>query len=442
MLKALNIKLYPNSQQKTYFGKIFGCSRKVYNLCLDKAITEYENGNNFCNLIAFTDFFHKELLKSEDFIYLNEHNTKILKDSLKNLSTAYSNFFKKVQKDTGFPNFKKRSEEQSIGLYKEAFSKKVFYKENFMFISKNFGFIKYKTSSEYKELLEKYKDEIVRINIKKLKTGEYFAQILIDLKEIKEFPKTDNIIGIDLGVKGFVITSEAEVFENLKLRKKYAKKVARLNRGLARKKLVETGEVHYNKKWKKDVKVKKPSKNHEKNRIKIAKLSKKITDVKKNYIHTVTNSLLRDNQTIVMEDLNVSGMMKNHKLAGAIQDVNLGEFKLTLKYKAEWYGKEIIEISRWFPSSKKCNCCGYIKKDLKLSDRQWTCPNCGESHDRDVNAAINIREEGIRIIGCRTSELTLEEKTSMDDPARDGTLKSMSSMNQEKTNRNILHVVQ
>jgi len=433
MLRAFEIKLYPNKEQEKYLAKVFGCYRKVYNLCLDKAITEYENGNRCNSLSDFGGFFHKELLKNEEFNYLNECNTKILKDSISNLSTAFKNFFKKPNKDTGFPNFKKRTNEQSIGLYSEAFSKKVFEKDNFLFISKKFGEIRYRTSPEYKEIISKYKNEIKRITVVKTLSNEYFAKVLINYKHRKTIKTPINeIIGIDLGIKDFVITSDGEIFENLKFTRKNEKKLKKLQKRLSKKVLVKTDKTYYNKKYKKEVVVKQPSKNREKARVKLSKLNNKIRNQKKNYLHTVTSTLLNDNQIIVMEDLNVKGMMKNHKLAKAIQEVNLGEFKTILRYKSEWYGREIVEIDRFFPSSKLCSVCGYKNTLLKLKDREWLCPECGTHHDRDINASVNIREEGKRKIGSRCPEfIKLEDCPLMDDKELIP-LKSNGSMIQEE----------
>ncbi len=432
MLKALDIRLYPNNIQIEYLNKIFGCYRKVYNLCLDKAKSEYELGENFSSLIDFSNYFHKVLLKSEEYDYLNEHNTKILKDSLSNLQTAYKNFFRTKK---GFPKFKTKSIEQSIGLYKEAFSKKVFDLDNHMFINKTFGQIKYKTSREYKELICKYKNEIIRITIKKTKSNEYHALILIESREVKMLSQTDKIVGIDLGIKDFIITSEGIKFENIKIRNKSEKKLIRLQRQLSKKKLQPTGEFKFNKKYNKDVEIKTPSKNREKARLKLARYNEKLNRIKNDYLHQVCNQLLRENQTIVIEDLNVRGMMKNHHLAKSIQDVSLGRFKEILTYKALWYNKEIVEIDRWFPSSKLCSDCGYKYKELKLSEREWICPECGVIHDRDINAAINILNEGLKIkdkIGKRYPEFKLVEHPTMDDRLGNKVLKSSGVMKQEK----------
>jgi putative transposase len=193
------------------------------------------------------------------------------------------------------------------------------------------------------------------------KTNKYFLSILIDgpINEIKQ--PINNIIGIDLGIKTFVRGSDNSSFENLKLQKTYEKKLKHLNRS-------------------------------------VSKINEKIYNIKQNYLHNITKQLVSDNQTIVIEDLNVSGMMKNHKLSKSIQDVSWGEFRRQLIYKSYWYGRDLILIDRWFPSSKS----GYIYKTLTLNEREWICPVCGNRHDRDLNASLNIRDEGLRILNKAT----------------------------------------
>ena len=211
----------------------------------------------------------------------------------------------------------------------------------------------------------------------------------------KGLQDTDNCIGIDLGVKDFVITSEGEVFNNLHFKKNETTKLTRLQHQLSKKQ--------------------KGSNNRNKVRIKLAKVYKTINDRKQYYLHQVSNSLINENQVICMENLNVKGMVKNHKLAESITEMNFGEFRRILEYKARWYNRKIVFVDRFYPSSKTCHNCGYIFKKLKLSDREWICPNCGKLINRDYNAALNILDEGLRIIGCSTPESTLVDYPTMDD---------------------------
>jgi putative transposase len=226
--------------------------------------------------------------------------------------------------------------------------------------------------------------------------------------------ETDDSVGIDLGVKDFVITSDGEVFDNLHFKKSETKKIKRLQRQLSKKQ--------------------KGSNNRNKVRIKLVKVYKRINDRKQYYLHTVSNSLIDENQVICMEDLNVKGMVKNHNLAESICEMNFGEFRRMLEYKANWYNRKIVFVNRFYPSSKTCHNCGCINKDLKLSDRQWICPNCGEIIERDYNAALNILDEGLRIIGCSTSEFALADYPTADDRLSDEVLKSSGRLKQEVNN--------
>ena len=198
------------------------------------------------------------------------------------------------------------------------------------------------------------------------------------------FNKTNKIVGIDLGIKDLMITSNGEKFENKQFYRKQENKLKKLNRKFAKTQLT--------------------SNNHQKIRVKIAKLNEKIKNQRLWYIHHIVNQLLNENQVIVMEDLNVSGMIQNHKLAKSIQDVSFSELKQILQYKASWEDKQVIFIDRFYPSSKLCSDCGYKNDLLQLSDREWVCPECGVVHDRDINAAVNILNEGKRIIGLSSPE--------------------------------------
>ena len=214
-------------------------------------------------------------------------------------------------------------------------------------------------------------------------------------EEIIKFGQTNERVGIDLGVKDFVITSDGEVFENKHFFKKQEKKIAKLQRQLSKKQ--------------------KGSNNRNKQRVKIAKAFERLTNQKDAYIHGVVNELLTYYDVAFMEDLNVQGMLKNHKLAKAIAEVGFYRFKQILTDKANNNFKQVIEVSRYYPSSKTCSRCGYKNKELTLNDREWTCPICGTHHDRDLNAAMNILMEGERIIGSRTTEFTLVDYPTMDE---------------------------
>jgi len=382
MLKAIKIRLYPTDNQQLYINKLIGSSRYVYNQCLNYKINEYSLWNNTTG-IKDTGRHLTELKQTKE--WLKESHSKVLQQSLINLETAYKNFFKS---GSGFPKFKSRHQNQSCRFPVDAISG---VKGNRINIINQLKSIHYKCSSSDEKYLNKNQDLIKSGTLSKTKTGNYYFSILID-KPNKIIEKTANhIVGIDLGIKDFIVSSEGTRYENLKSKRLNHNKLARLHRELSRKK--------------------KGSKGREEAKIKLSKTYEKLNNIKEYYLHSVINQLLSENQTIVMEDLNVKGMLKNHKLAKSTQELSLNRFKTILRYKAEWYGREVIEVGRWFPSSKLCVACGYRNQELELKDRTWVCPECGVVHDRDLNAARNIRDEGIRIkIGLSSPELTPQEE--------------------------------
>lgn len=375
MLRAIKIRLYPNTNQATQINKLLGCYRVVYNQCLNRKIQSYEENNISENQTTLGHFIHHELLKDDNFVWLREQNTKVLKQALIDMLNAYKNFF---ERHTGYPKFKsKKDNKQSCRFELGAISKKNIYTDYKLSLA-NIKNIKFRCSNKYAEYLQKHKANIRQATLTKLPCGEYYLSILVDGDLTHKIKESHHIVGIDLGIKDFIITSDGEVFENLHFKKNESKKLIRLQKQLSRK---QNG-----------------SNNRNKARIKLAKEYKRITDKKQYYLHQISNYLIDENQVICMEDLNVSGMLKNHKLAESIQEMNFGEFRTMLEYKANWYGKKLVFVDRFYPSSKTCNHCGYINKKLKLSDRQWVCPDCGEIIERDYNAALNIRDEGIRMI--------------------------------------------
>lgn len=376
MLRAIKIRLYPNKTQTEQFNKLLGCYRFVYNQCLARKINSYKENKVSENLFTLGQFVHHELLKDDNFIWLREQNTKVLKQAVNDMLSAYKNFF---TQHNGFPKFKsKRDNKQSCRFELGAISKRNDYTTYKLSLA-NIRNVKFKCNKKYAEYLQKHKPNIKQATLSKLPCGEYYLSILVDGDLIhKGLKYTDNVVGIDLGIKDFVITSNGEVFDNLHFKKSKSNKIKRLQKQLSRKE--------------------KGSNNRNKVRIRLAKAYKKVNDKKQYYLHQVSNTLINENQVICMEDLNVSGMLRNHKLADSIQELNFSEFRRMLEYKANWYGRKLIFVDRFYPSSKTCNHCGYVNKDLKLSDRQWICPQCGEIIERDYNAALNIKDEGVRLI--------------------------------------------
>ena len=376
MLRAIKIRLYPNKTQEQEFNKTLGCYRFVYNHMLARKQDAYKANKTNLGLTELSKYFHHELLKDEEYDWLKEQNTKVMKQSIRQMLTAYDKFFKEHK---GFPKFKSKRDKQSASFPIGAISKKNTFDARKITLTKNLKNIKFRCSDLYFKRLRNYKDNIRSATLSKTKSGNFFLSILMDIPqyEIVKFKKTNKQVGIDLGVKDFVITSDGKKFENKHFFKNDERKLKKLQRQLSKKKV--------------------GSNNRNKQRIKIAKTFERITNKKENYIHYVVNELLMNYDTIYMESLNVSGMVKNHHLAKAIQEVGFFRFKEILNSKAIVNDKKVVLIDKFYPSSKTCSCCGYKNQDLKLSDRHWQCPNCGEIHDRDLNAAKNILREGQRI---------------------------------------------
>ena len=375
MLRAVKIRLYPNSTQATQINKLLGCYRVVYNQCLNRKIKSYEENKVSENRTTLGHFIHHELLKDDNFFWLREQNTKVLKQAVIDMLNAYKNFF---EQHTGYPKFKsKKDNKQSCRFELGAISKRNVYTDYKLSLA-NIKNVKFRCNKKYAEYLQKNRDNIRQATLTKLPCGDYYLSILVDGDLIHKVKESHHTVGIYLGVKDFVVTSDGEVFDNLHFKKNESKKLIRLQKQLSRK---QNG-----------------SNNRNKARLKLAKAYKKINDKKQYYLHQVSNYLIDENQIICMENLNVKGMVRNHKLADSIQEMNFGEFRRMLEYKAQWYGRKIVFVDRFYPSSKTCNECGYVNKTLKLSDRVWICPDCGKIIERDYNAALNIRDEGIRMI--------------------------------------------
>ena len=395
ILRAIKIRLYPNKTQEQTLNKVLGCYRFVYNQMLALKQNAYNKDKSNLGLCELSKFFHGELLKKSEYSWLKEQNTKVMKQAIRQMLTAYDGFFKLGK---GFPKFKSKHDNNSALFPCEAISKSNSFETRHISLTKSLKHIKFHCSNLYFERLQKYKDNIKSATLSKTKSGKFYLSVLISMneEEFKQFSHTNNKVGIDLGVKDFIITSDGEVFENKHFFKESENRIKKLQRRLSKKA--------------------KGSNNRDKIRIKIAKEFEHLTNQRMDYIHNAVNSLLRTYDYIFMENLNVQGMLKNHKLAKAVQELGFYTFKNTLKNKAMMNDKFVIEVDRWFASSKTCHKCGYVYKNLTLGEREWTCPICGEHHDRDLNAAMNILIEGNKIlVGSRTAEFTLVDYPPMDD---------------------------
>lgn len=363
MLKTFEYRLYPNKEQQTLMAKHFGCVRFIYNYMLAYKTKLYETDKKSINKFEMCSMV-TQLKKQDEYSWLKEVNSQSLNVSIYNLEKAYTGFFRDKK---GYPKFKSK------------YSSQVFACPQFVtvdFENKHVYLPKFKTPI-YCEFSRYFEGKIKTCTIKKTKTNKYFISILIDdgLKEIEK-PKItkENSIGIDLGIKDFAILSNGNKIENPKIYRNQEKRLKILQKRASKKQ--------------------KDSKNRKKANLKVALLHEKIHNQRKDFIYKTIRNLFDKNQanTFCLETLNSSGMMKNHKLAKAIQDVSWCMFNQTLEGKCNLEGKNILRIGRFEPSSKTCSNCGYIYKDLTLDIREWECPICHEIHDRDINAAKNIKQ--------------------------------------------------
>lgn len=367
MLKSYKYKLKPNEEQKELLNKHFGSIRFVYNYFLNERKKEYENNkkslNYYDNAKSLT-----ELKKSEEHSWLNEINSQSLQTSLKYLDNAYIGFF---NKRTKFPRFKSRKSKNSFKVPQ--------------FVKLINGKLKIPKFKEPINLIlsRTFTGKIINCTISRTPTNEYFVSFLVET-EHKKLPKTGKSVGIDLGLKDFVVTSDGYKYKNNRYTKKYERELKKHQKHLSRK---TRGSNRY-----------------ERQRMKVAKLHQKITNSRLDNLHKVSSELIKLYDEIFIEDLNIKGMVKNHKLAKHISDASWSKFVELLTYKAEWNDKELVKIDRFFPSSKTCNCCGYINQDLNLTIREWTCKDCGTTLDRDLNASINILKEGYKHKSLGTSD--------------------------------------
>ena len=362
MLKSFVYRLYPNKEQEILLAKHFGCNRFIYNWALNLRKESYEQSGKTISKFELNKMV-TQLAKKEEYSWLQEVLSQSLQQSIQNLDTAYIKFFKEK---TGFPKFKsKRTHRYSYRIPQNV---KIDFEEHKVFLPK-IKWVNIRVDRKFEGLIKS-------VTVKQLPSGKYFVSILVeDSKDYQTKKQIEhaNAVGIDLGIKDFAILSDGTKIENPKFLRIKEQRLKVLQKRLSRKQ--------------------KGSNNRNKQRIKVAKLHEKITNERKDFLQKLTTKLVKESQfdTFCLENLNVSGMMRNHKLAKSIAEVSWYQFTEMLKYKCGWYGKNLVQIGQFEPSTKTCSHCGYKNTELTLKDREWICPVCNTYHDRDINAAINIK---------------------------------------------------
>ena len=378
--RTYKFQLLPNKDQKILLDKHFGCVRFVYNYFLNERKEQYQADKKSDNYYAQAKTLTK-LKKKEETIWLKEVNSQTLQFALRSLDTAYVNFFRGNAK---FPRFKSKKKKNTFTI--PQFTK---------VIGGRIYMPKFKEGIKV-NIHRKIKGKISKFTISKTPTGKYFVSILTEQK-YQPNKKTGKLVGIDLGLKDFAITSDGIKYKNNRYTKKYERQLKKAQQHLSRKQ--------------------KGSNGFEKQRLKVAKIYEKISNTRQDVLHKVSKEIVSNYDIICLEDLGIKNMIKNHKLAKHIADASWGTFVRFVEYKANWNNKSVIKINRFYPSSKTCNVCGYINQDLNLSIRNWTCPKCFTELDRDENASINILKEGLKIYRQGLSITKVEEKSDISNNA-------------------------
>lgn len=356
MILSHKIRIYPNCEQEQFLKKSCGVARFAYNWGLAEWQNQYKNGEkpNHLNLKKQFNF-----IKKQEFPFVCEVSKCCAETAFMNLGRAYKNFFGKRSK---YPKFKKKGIHDSFGL------------DNLKFRvdGKHIKLTKMAPMRMAESL--RFDGKIMSGTVSRV-ADKWYISIAVEVKKDLTLPKTGKFVGVDLGVKDIAITSDGCKFANPRWIQKSEKKLKRLQRELARRQ--------------------RASKRRERTRLRLARQHDRVANQRKDWLHKITTYLVRNNDVIALEDLNVRGMVKNHNLAKAIANVSFGEFNRQIEYKVQMYGKQIYRVDRFFPSSKTCSNCGCVQEKMPLHVREWTCPDCGEHHDRDINAATNLLRQAM-----------------------------------------------
>ena len=373
-LKAYKFRIYPTEEQEIFFAKTFGCVRKVYNLMLDDRKKAYEEvKNDPSKKMAFpTPAKYKK-----EFPFLKEVDSLALANAQLHLDKAYKNFFR--DKSVGFPRFKSKKNPVQSYTTNNQNGTVALIDSKFIKVPKLKSLVRIKLHRQPKGMIKS-------ATISRHASGKYYISLLCK-EEISELPKTNSAIGIDLGITDFAILSDGQKIDNHKFTSKMEKKLKREQRKLSRRALLAKN---------KGIPLSE-AKNYQKQKRKVARLHEKVMNQRTDFLNKLSTEIIKNHDIICIEDLNVKGMLRNHKLARSISDVSWSSFVAKLQYKADWYGREIIKVDTWFPSSQICSECGHKDGKKSLDIREWTCPICHTHHDRDINASINILTEGLRI---------------------------------------------
>lgn len=371
--KAYKYRIYPTIEQEILIAKTIGCSRFIFNHFLAKWNETYEQTGKGLTYSKCSAELPK-MKKNEETAWLKEVDSIALQASLENLADSFSRFFKKQNQR---PRFKSKSNPVQSYTTKNV-NGSIELRDKIIKLPK-LGLVKVKNSQDHN-------GRIINATIRKTVSGKFFVSLLVE-KEIYPLPKTGASVGIDLGIENFAILSTGEKIGNERFLKNLSKKLAKEQKILSRRAL---GAKKAGKKLSE-------SANYQKQRIKVAKIHEKIANKRKDFLNKLSMEIIKNHDIICIEDLSSKNLMTNHKLAKSIGDVSWSEFVRMLEYKAEWYEKQVSKISRWYPSSQLCSDCGHNSGKKPLNIRNWTCENCGSYHDRDINASINILNEGLRL---------------------------------------------